>query len=176
MYHFQPCAVALLAQFLVCTHMHSFVLLYLRKDTLQSQSFVMAHHLAGIVANKAFAKGKLILYPVGQVNLAKDPKPSMVLMEHTSGQQLQIMPPKLDLAKEEGCFVPYFHVKASASPKDVNMECFTTKVKGFQVPGYRNTTKIDTGMQLFYLKGSAKEAEEEEEPQAAKTPTKKRKT
>ena len=103
----------------------------------------VAQRQFGIFANKTFAKGKLKIYPMGQVAFVKEVKANMVLILGPGDCKFQIVPPKVDLEKNTGVLVPFFHlVKSPAGNMEITM---TETENGFQVPLLRNNAKVEPG-------------------------------
>ena len=118
----------------------------------------VAQRQFGIYANKTFAKGKLKIFPMGQIVLVKEVKDTMVLIRGPGDSMFQIVPPRVDLEKMTGVVVPFFHLVKSQSG---NMETTMAKTdSGFQVPFLRSISKVEQGTFLTLL--------EDEEPQKGK--------
>lgn len=104
---------------------------------------VLAKRQFGIYANKTFAKGKLKIFPMGQVALVKELKDNMHVIKGPSDSIFQIVPPRVDLDKMTGVLVPFFHLVKS---QNGNMETTMAKTdSGFQVPFLRNISKVEQG-------------------------------
>ena len=142
---------------------------------LDADSLLVAQNFNGILANKSFGKGKLVLFPVGPVAVVKEVKASMLTMTSPLGQELQILAPKLDLKEGTGCLVPYFHVRPTPEQSLANMEPFVAKSSNWQIPGYKNSTKIDIGDQLLFYKDKDKEKDQKEEEATVSPPAKRAK-
>ena len=109
----------------------------------------VAERSFGLFANKTFAKGKLKLYPMGQVAHVKEVKANMILIQGPDDSKFQIIPPKVDLEKKTGALVPFFYLVKSPGG---NMEVHMTKTEnGFQVPILRNNSKVEQGTFLTML-------------------------
>ncbi|CAL1147545.1 unnamed protein product [Cladocopium goreaui] len=156
------------AQQILCQH-------YQEKVKLDADSLLVAQNFNGILANKSFGKGKLVLFPVGPVAVVKEVKASMLTMTSPLGQELQILAPKLDPKEGTGCLVPYFHVRPTPEQSLANMEPFVAKSSNWQIPGYKNSTKIDIGDQLLFYKDKDKEKDKKEEEATVSPPAKRAK-
>ena len=71
---------------------------------------VVAERSFGAFANKTFAKGKLKIFPMGQLAHVKEVKANMTLIHCPDDFRFQIIPPKVGLEKKTGILVPFFHL------------------------------------------------------------------
>jgi hypothetical protein len=67
---------------------------------LPEGSVVVAERSFGAFANKTFAKGKLKIFPMGQLAHVKEVKANMTLIHCPGDFKFQILPPKVDLEKK----------------------------------------------------------------------------
>eukprot|EP00435_Cladocopium_sp_Y103_P059330 s849_g21.t1 len=110
------------------------------RNLVPEATWAVAERHFGIFASKSMAKGKLKIYPMGQVAPVKEGKANMVLIHGPHDSKFQIIPPKVDLEKKTGVLVPFFHLVKSAGG---NIEVAMTRTEnGFQVPFLKNNTKV----------------------------------
>lgn len=135
-----------------CFAVNAFNLKPLRNQ-LEDGSVAFATKFAGVFANKTFAKGKLKLFPIGQVSQPQgEVKPGAIIMTQGNGTQWQIQGPKVDFEKSKGIACPFFHVKTTTEPTEVTMEKCTLKFEAYTIPCFRNSQKVEQGQLLQILK------------------------
>ena len=123
-----------------------------RKEKVDHGALACAQHFNGILAQKAFPKNKWVLFPVGPISLVKEAKPGMHALIHAEGHVYQIGCPKMDWKNMDGCIVPYFQVKPTGAAQLANMEAHVVKVGDWQVPCYKNSSRVESGDQLLFLR------------------------
>lgn len=74
---------------------------------LDADSLLVAQNFNGILANKSFGKGKLVLFPVGPVAVVKEVKASMLTMTSPWAKSCKFWHPSWTSRKAQ---VAWFHI------------------------------------------------------------------
>ena len=104
-----------------------------------------------LFASKRYKKGELKLFPWGGVAIIEAAKAKdNACLATKDGICAQVSPPRCDLKKGEGTFVPFFHLKPQHLEENVsNMEKATLKTKDATVPYLRNKKALEIGTELL---------------------------
>lgn len=132
----------------------------------------------GLYAIQEIKKAKALrLVPIGQVSKLKPKQESKAEITH-KGHRFGVANWKQYTKPDDqpnGHLDPFWWVKATTEPDDVNMELTTIAQDGIQIPILQNLRAIKAKEQLLFLKPSQDEAAPSGEAPKAKAATKKRK-
>lgn len=119
-----------------------------------------------IFAGEKFNKGKLLLLPMGTLQVVAASKASssqcIIRSSNLKDNVYVVIPWKCDFGKKSGLFCPFWMVKEEPTAEDSCLQKRTIQVGSLMVPAYSNKKQIEKGTALFV--GPAEE-----------TPSKKRK-
>ena len=114
-----------------------------------------------VFAGAKIARNSLKIFPFGVVSLAKEgdgkkaPSASKVLVSIKKGNKYQVMPSKVDLAKEAGAIPLFFWVAAVEDEEDATMELHESTHDMLEIPFFKPKKQLQKGQQLTYLKATA---------------------
>ena len=96
-----------------------------------------------VFAGAKIARNSLKIFPFGVVSLAKEedgkkaPSASKVLVSIKKGNKYQVMPSKVDLAKEAGAIPLFFWVAAVEDEEDATMELHESTHDMLEIPFFK---------------------------------------
>ena len=114
-----------------------------------------------VFAGAKIARNSLKIFSIWVVSLAKEedgkkaPSASKVLVSSKNGNKYQVMPSKVDLAKEAGAIPLFFWVAAVEDEEDATMELHESTHDMLEIPFFRPKKQLQKGQQLTYLKATA---------------------